>query len=223
MGLSENSDNSIGDKKAWLFSCLDLLGELFVLNLIYVLFSLPIVTIGASTTALYSEAIKIATHSNGPVWSGFVKSFKTNFKRATILEGLILLYAVVLFAQYMLVIMDDGILGNIYLVVFFITMAVGILTISFLFPLLARYEDRLAGTIKNAFLLSVSNLGACIKIVALWGGFIGLSIIYPKLFLMTWFLWLLLLFALVSYLVSRIALNVFSRIESREQVDDNSQ
>ena len=45
-------------KQSKLFSVLDVLGNLFVLNLIYILFSLPVITIGASTTAMYSISVQ---------------------------------------------------------------------------------------------------------------------------------------------------------------------
>ena len=200
-------------KRSKLFGVLDVLGNLFVLNLIYILFSLPIVTIGASTTAMYSVTIKMVRKEDGPLWAGFVKEFKGTFARATKLWFIILGVLACVFAQYLIVVNYPGTLADIYLVVIVIELLLIFVGIPFIFPLQARYDNGVISTIKNAFLLSVSGLGACIKINIAWIGPIALSIIYPKLFLFTWYFWLILFFALIAYMASFSANRIFDKVE----------
>lgn len=62
------------------------LADAVLLNIIWVVFSLPIVTIGASTTALYYVTMKIVRdQEGGSLLRQFWKSFKENFKQATII------------------------------------------------------------------------------------------------------------------------------------------
>lgn len=68
-----------------LIRMLNRLGDLIILSLTFVLFSLPIVTIGASITALYYTAMKSLALEDGYIFKFFVKSFKDNFKQSTIL------------------------------------------------------------------------------------------------------------------------------------------
>ncbi|MGN0383363.1 MAG: YesL family protein, partial [Eubacterium sp.] len=59
--------------------------ELLLLNLIWLMSSLPIITIGASTTALYYVLMKAARGEKVDVNSDFFKSFTLNFRQSTIL------------------------------------------------------------------------------------------------------------------------------------------
>ena len=192
---------------------LDVFGELFVLNLIFILFSLPVITIGASLTALYSVTGKLVRREDVPVWSGFIKAFRENFKKATILWIFVFLYAVVLVSQYLLIINVSGVVSTIYMVIFFITLALGFLVLPYLFALTARYENTIRNTLKNALLLGISHLGTSLKISCLWFGSVMISVIYPKIFLFTWYLWLLLFFALFAYITSGMLRKVFEKVE----------
>ncbi len=53
------------------------------LNLLWMICSLPIFTIGASTTALYAVTLKIADDSETNVTKQFFDSFRKNFAQAT--------------------------------------------------------------------------------------------------------------------------------------------
>ncbi len=200
---------------AGLVRALDIFGDLFILNLIYILFSLPVVTIGASTTALYSVTLRIVRNEDTAVWSGFVRAFKANFKKATALWGLVFLYAAILVSQYLLIINFKGVLVTVYTVIFFLTVALGFLVIPYLFPLVTRYENTTGKTIKNAFLIGVSHLGTSIKMGCLWFGSIMLSVMYPKIFLFTWYLWILIIFSLLAFLSSYMLVKIFDKLEKR--------
>jgi hypothetical protein len=54
--------------------------DIFLLNLIFILFSLPVVTIGASLTALYTVSFKITNGEYPFVWRSYIKAFKKNLK-----------------------------------------------------------------------------------------------------------------------------------------------
>ncbi len=69
--------------------------HIMFLNLLWVLFSLPVVTIGASTTALYSVFIKMRNGKEGKLFRDFWNAFRKNFRQATIIWVIIALAAVV--------------------------------------------------------------------------------------------------------------------------------
>ena len=56
-----------------------------LLNLLWFVCSLPIVTIGASTTALYYASLKLVRDEDHHIVSQFFRSFRENFKQATVL------------------------------------------------------------------------------------------------------------------------------------------
>lgn len=87
---THNSD-SIFDRPLWRF--LGSIGDFAVLTLYWVITSWPIVTIGASTTALFYVCIKLRTREEGKLWQMYKKSFKENFKQATFIWLLYLFIA----------------------------------------------------------------------------------------------------------------------------------
>ena len=73
-------------------SFLTLVFDMMELSILWLVFCLPIITIGASTTALYYEAMKLVRDEGSSVSKGFLKSFKENFKESvpfTLIELLI--------------------------------------------------------------------------------------------------------------------------------------
>ena len=75
-----------------LFRALNRISDLMILNLIFILCCIPVVTIGPALTGLYYVALKIASNEEGYIVRGFFKSFKQNFRQGLII-WLILLAA----------------------------------------------------------------------------------------------------------------------------------
>lgn len=61
----------------------DKVTDLMILNLFFLVCSVPIVTIGASITALYDVLTKMDTNREVPATKGFLKAFKSNFVKST--------------------------------------------------------------------------------------------------------------------------------------------
>ena len=76
MNRSITTDNPI-------MNFLTIVCDIVILHFLWLLTSLPILTIGASTTALYYTTMKCIRNGQGGVVKMFFKSFKDNFKQAT--------------------------------------------------------------------------------------------------------------------------------------------
>ena len=72
------------------------------LNLLWVVCSLPIFTIGASTTALYYVACKIAKNEEGDITQQFFRSLRANFKQATLIWLIMLVAGLIIVADAIL-------------------------------------------------------------------------------------------------------------------------
>ncbi len=68
-----------------LMTALTSIGDCICLSILWIVFSLPVVTVGASTTALYSAAYHTVRKKEGALWSRFWGTFKEDFKRSTLL------------------------------------------------------------------------------------------------------------------------------------------
>ncbi len=214
-----------GEKEWRLKRFLDVFGSLFALNICFVLTSLPIVTIGASFTALYAMMFKVQKRDDYTVVKEYFKEFKQNWKKGTIAWLIMVLAAVIMWGQYTYICNFQGGLVSFYQILLLIEGVVFLVGVPFVFPLLAYFDNTLVNTFKNSFLLAISNLGSWLKIFVLWVVVLGASYKYPVLFLNTWYLWLLLLIALLTYISSIVAKNVFDRVKKKqveEKKDDKS-
>ena len=76
------------DNPVWRF--IGKLGDLMILNILWVICSIPIFTMGASTTAVYYVTMKLVRGDDGYTLRNYFKSFKENFKQATVIWLLML-------------------------------------------------------------------------------------------------------------------------------------
>lgn len=144
---------------------LRILVDLFLINCLFILFSIPIVTIGASLTAMYTLTLRIVRGEHQYVWRSFITVFKRNVKQATILWMLVcffsfILYANISFIQY---------LSGIWHILFFLLITLmGFLLGSILlllFPTLARFDSSIKNIIFNALKMILMNP---IILIILW-------------------------------------------------------
>ena len=59
--------------------------DLMILNILCIICCIPIITIGASVTAMYYVTLKMARNEESYIVRSFFKSFKENFKQATVI------------------------------------------------------------------------------------------------------------------------------------------
>ena len=82
-----------------LFRGLEKAVNVVYLNVLWLIFSIPLITIGASTTAMFSVMMKMGRDREGYIFKDFWKSFKENFKQATIIWGILLFAGTLLVAD----------------------------------------------------------------------------------------------------------------------------
>lgn len=208
------------EKNSKLQRGLETFGNIFSLNILFLLFCIPVITIGASLTALYVVMLRIVRKEEGPVFKGFWEAFRRNLKKSTILWLLVLLAFCVLGGEIVYVLNFTGTVVNFYMIVIAVEAVLLALILPFLFPLSARYENTILNTIKNALLLSISNLGAWLKIMIAWMAPVLLSYYYPMLFINTWYLWLFLLFGLIAFGTSHTINRVFEKVSAAQKNED---
>ena len=162
---------------SWLGRFFYLVADIVTLHFLWLLCSLPIVTIGASTTALYYCMMKRMRRDEGYATSNFFSSFKANFFQATILWLAVVLIAFLLFLDAKIGLFLGGIMGNIFL---FISSILGLLflfTLLYLFPVQAKFENRIIDNVKNAFLMSLSNFGYTMLLLLLNVSFVLFAVL----------------------------------------------
>lgn len=218
--MEEKGYNTPGTVQYYLKNGLDAFGNQFILNLIFILFSIPVITIGASVTALYSVSMKLIRGEAPHLWSSFIQSFKANFLKATIVWIIILLVVGVIAADYMVVVTMTGAVTSVALFLGTVEFVALLLIVPFVFPLIARFDNSVANTFKNSLLLAVSHLGSWIKVTLLWVVPAYFTIAYPAIFMSIWYLWLLWLFGFMAYMSAKVMNKLFESV-SEVKAEDN--
>lgn len=130
------------------------MADLLILNFFALICCIPIVTAGASFTAMHYMCLKMARNEETYVVRGFFKSFKDNFKQATIIWLICLAVFALLAGDFYLLM----VIPNLHMVlraIIFVTAIVVCCAATFVFPVLAKFDNTVKQTIKNAFLISV--------------------------------------------------------------------
>lgn len=136
--------------------------DMVKLNFFWLICSLPIVTIGVSTVAAYSVTLRMIEDKEGYVVRNFFKAFKENFKQGMAIGPITILFAVVLYIDF---IYAKQMVGFAVLGVF--SAFLFVIALIYTYPLLARYENKLFRTMKNSMRISLRYFARTLFLVVL--------------------------------------------------------
>ena len=184
--------------------------NLMILNVLTIICCIPIFTAGAAITALYYVTIKMARGDDPYIIKGYFKSFKENFKQATIIWLIMLVVIAIIAVDWRVtLVMMTGSSAKIMKTVLFIVSFLLLLTGLYIFPVLSRFDNTVKNTFRNAFLISFMNLPKSVLIVIIH--LIPIQAL-PFLFLLG--------VPAVAYFSSLLYVGIFKRFEPEEQVQD---
>ena len=185
------------------------IADLIILNFIYVLTCIPILTIGAANTALYTVAFKIGTKKENGIIKEYFNAFKDNFSQSTKIWLVYLLIGVTAFFNICLFYVMQGSLHYLF-IVFMIIFALLICMGSYTFPLLSQFNNSSKQVMKNGLILSFAYLPRTIAMVILnILPFVLLSVNILTFFY-SGFIWIAIYFSAIAYLNSHIIRKVFA-------------
>lgn len=182
--------------------------DVLKLNFLWLLCSLPIFTVGASTVAAMSVALKLADDEEGYIGKAFFAAFKENFKQGTLM-GLITIIAV--YAVYMDFQLFEAVEGNplFLLIIGIVSVFLVIIATIYTFPLLARYENSILHTIQNSIDISRKYFGKTLILV----GIVAVEVLLFQFNSTMVFLSVLFGPGFVIYTIAAISKRIFLQIE----------
>lgn len=142
-------------------------GNLVLLNLYFLLCCIPVVSIGASVTALYTVTIQESMGKSGAVTGRFFRAFRDNFRKATILWLILAAVAAALVLDYFILTRTTFPGSKVLSILFVIVALIYLPTLAFVFPLQARYENTVLKTLKNALALGIARLPQAVAMILL--------------------------------------------------------
>ncbi len=130
------------------------------LNILWFICCIPVVTVGASTTALFYVTLKITKNEEGSLTKAFFHSFKENLKQGTIIWLILLGLGIVLGLDgYVLYHMRfENVFWTLCTAFFFIAATAYAVVLMYIFPLLARFDNTVGAMFKNALFMGIRFL-----------------------------------------------------------------
>lgn len=157
------------DNPVWRF--IGKLGDLILLNLLWIICSIPVFTIGAATTAVYYVTLKLARNEDDSTIKSFFRSFAANFKQATAIWLILLAFGLILGFDFWFFYSGrmnvGGTVRNILTAIFGGFLLIYLFVMTYVFPLQARFYNPVKRTLFNAFFMSIRHLFQTIGIVAM--------------------------------------------------------
>lgn len=187
---------------------LTLAGDLIIINLLFVLCSIPVITLGAAGAASYTYIIRLLRGEPiGFSFSRYFKDFAACFKKAT-LGWLLELVCLALAAGdlWFAVIYSEP--DNMFFLIFACVLVVTVLLAAvWFYPIVARYENKLGAYIKNSFLMMFARLPKTLLALLIQAAFLAVPIIFFDAFILLGWFWLLFGASLPMYLTAKILRN----------------
>ena len=191
---------------------LNRIADLVGLNLLAILFCIPIVTIGASITAVYGCIFRIQEKREGYLTKDFWKLFKECFRSSTIIYLVGVAVVAMLYLDYQIFATDSRLDILQVLVV-----AGGIVVaeiFTYAFPMESYFENSLKATVKNALLLGISNIPYTLLML-------GINV-FPFFLVaripVTFGIWFLIGISGVAWINSFFLKKIFSKVRIRKDV-----
>ena len=191
---------------------LNRIADLDGLNLLAILFCIPIITIGASITAVYGCIFRIQEKREGYLTKDFWKLFKECFRSSTIIYLVGVAVVAMLYLDYQIFATDSRLDILQVLVV-----AGGILVaeiFTYAFPMESYFENSLKATVKNALLLGISNIPYTLLML-------GINV-FPFFLVaripVTFGIWFLIGISGVAWINSFFLKKIFSKVRIRKDV-----
>ena len=186
------------------------IADLMVLNILFCVTSIPLITIGASWTALYSVTLKMVRDEEGSVSRSYFRSFRQNFRQATLLgRGVLVVLALLALDIRVLNGMAGGTAPGLLRVGVEILALLGIMVLQYLFPSLARFEASLADTLKNACMMVLAHLPKTALMTAAAVGAVWITLINNTTIAVGLMVWPLIGFSLMAFGNSGILRKIF--------------
>lgn len=205
MGRFFNMDNKF-------FVFMGRLADLCMLNILCIICCLPVVTAGASLTALYYVTMKMVRNEESYIFRSFFKSFKQNFRQATVINLIMLAAAALLYLDTRITKAMADPVGKILAMIFALFIMIYLIILLYLYPVLAKFYNSIKNTFKNALLMGIRHLPYTFLMLAVCAS--PLLILFIPSFQVQMFLILVLILigpALAAYCNSHFFVRIFDK------------
>lgn len=203
------------------FTFMNKVADLCILNIICLVCCIPIVTAGASITAMYYVTLKMVRNEEAYIVRSFFKSFKDNFKQATIINLIMIAVGAILYLDLNVAKNMPGSTGQIFHVIFMAFVIIYYVLFLYVYPILARFYNTIRNTIKNALFMAIRHLPYTVVMVLI--GLCPLLLLFIDSYQIQSTLFVLFLvmgFGVIAYCNSFFLVKIFDHYMPKEENEE---
>lgn len=164
-----------------LMQALNKMADLLWLNLLTLICCVPIITVGASLTAMHYMALKIVRDEDTYITKGFFKSFISNFRQGTAIWLIQVIVTCLIGGDIYIVHFTGTEFPYAFQVFIFVMALLVLLTTAYLYPLLAKFDNTVFKTIKNSLILGIAQFPKAVLMIVMSIAPIVLAVAAPAL------------------------------------------
>jgi uncharacterized membrane protein YesL len=142
------------------------LADVLGVGILWLICSLPIITLGASATAAYYAMAKCVRHSEGRIFQEFFRSFRSNFRQTVLLTILFVLATLTLAVDFVYLWGNESASNDAVFVVLVLVAFVVLALVVYLFPLLSRFNWKTSDLVKTGLIVIFKYFPLTVGIVA---------------------------------------------------------
>lgn len=155
--------------------------DVIYVGLLWCVCSLPVITLGPASTALYYTTVKSVRHERGRITATFFGSFRRNFRVSVLSWLVLLLYILAGAANIYIFSGTESLRGSVIWYLSRIMLVPALFVCVWLFPFISRFENTAAGSLRFSCFLVLKNMGKTLVLSAELGAFVLVGWLMPKL------------------------------------------
>ncbi len=187
--------------------------DLMILNLLMTLSFIPILTAGAGFTGMHYVLLRMVRNEEGYIARGFWKSFKENFKQATVIWLIVLAFIGVFLGDWLIFNFSALQFPKALMVALLALFLVVCMVLCYVFPVLSRFDNTVFHTLKNALFMAILSMPKTVLMMALYAIPAAALFFIPQAFPFV----LLFGFSAPAYFSAMLYSGTFKRFEPEEE------
>lgn len=190
--------------------------DIFWLSVLSILCCIPVITIGASLSSLYYVMLKLVRDEETAVTRNYFKAFKQNFLQSLPATLILLVITGILAADFHILGQNSSQNASVVYGCCVVILLAAAAVFSYVFPLMARYQNTLRRTFENAARLAASHLWQTVVMVAVNLFPLGWFLISAETFAAVFWIWIFVGMGIQAFVNSLIIRKIFDKLEAEE-------
>lgn len=195
------------------------LGDLMILNILFLVGCIGIITIGPSLTAMYTVLLKMLRNESGYIVREYWRAFRRNFKQSVILWGISIVLGIVIYFDIIISDIIGGVPGDGMKIIFLFFGMIYVSVLSYLFAVQSQFENTTWNMVKNSFWMAVGYLPFTISILVIELIPVFIIMVRPEMF---WYLLPVMLtvgFGVIGYMCAHVFDHIFKNYMPSEDAE----